>query len=488
MNGTKDSLVKILGQENVLDDPEILDNYKNDNSSGMNIKPWFVVKPAEVGQIQEVVKWANETKTPLIPVSSGAPHIRGDSAPSLPEAVIVDLTKMKKILKINRRNRLAVIEPGVTYSELQPALEKEGMRLITPLLPRMNKSVIASLLEREPIVSPRFQWNMMDPLRSLEIIWGNGDKLWSGSGGFRSLKEEDWEKGIVPATGPGPAQVDYYRLISGAQGSMGIVTWASVKCEVLPSYRKLFFVPSNNINSLIDFTYKLLRFRFGDELFIINNAYFANILSKNSDETESLKSILPEWAVIIGITGGEILPKEKVEGQEADIRDIAQQFGLKLENQIGECRSQDFYEILQKPSENPYWKIRSKGSMKEIFFMTTMDKTPDFIIKMSNKAKEHQYPVSDIGVYLQPAHQGVSCHCEFILPVNNKDGSEILKSEKLFNDASIVIQNQGAYFSRPYGIWSEMTYNRDARTTITMKKIKDIFDPNHIMNPHKLCF
>jgi FAD/FMN-containing dehydrogenase len=47
---------------------------------------------------------------------------------------------------------------------------------------------------------------------------------------------------------------------------------------------------------------------------------------------------------------------------------------------------------------------------------------------------------------------------------------------------------QGAYFSRPYGIWANMVYNPDARNTIVTKKIKDILDPNHVMNPGKLCF
>jgi hypothetical protein len=60
------------------------------------------------------------------------------------------------------------------------------------LLSPMNPA-IASLLEREPVMSPRYQWNLLEPLRSLEIVWGNGDKFYSGSGTFRGEKEEDWQ-------------------------------------------------------------------------------------------------------------------------------------------------------------------------------------------------------------------------------------------------------------------------------------------------------
>ena len=98
------------------------------------MKPWFVVKPQNSDQIQSLVIWANETKTPLVPVSSGAPHAYGDTAPSVAGAVIVDLSGMKKILRVDRRNRVVVIEPGVTYSQLEAELAKEGMRLTMPLI------------------------------------------------------------------------------------------------------------------------------------------------------------------------------------------------------------------------------------------------------------------------------------------------------------------------------------------------------------------
>ena len=271
MDEKKARLMQIVGAAGVFDNPEIGESFSLDHDLIPPMRPRFMVKPRDVDEVQKIVLWANETLTPLVPVSSGGPHLRGDTLPTAPEAVIVDLSGMKRILKIDRRNRLALIEPGVTYGQLQPELQKEGLRIVTPLLPRGTKSVIASLLEREPVMSPRYQWNLLEPLRSLEIVWGNGDKLWSGGGAFRGEKEEDWQEGRVPLVGPGPGQLDFFKFVSAAQGSMGIVTWASVKCEVLPDFRKLFLVPAEKLDDGIDFTYKLLKFRFGDEFFIVNN-------------------------------------------------------------------------------------------------------------------------------------------------------------------------------------------------------------------------
>jgi FAD/FMN-containing dehydrogenase len=395
---------------------------------------------------------------------------------------------MKRVLKIDRRNRLALIEPGVTYGQLQSALRKEGLRIVMPLLPRANKSVIACLLEREPVTSSKYQWNLLEPLRSLEIVWGNGDKFYSGSGTFRGEKEEDWQQGLVPLQGPGPGQLDFYKFVSAAQGSMGIVTWASVKCEVFPEFRKLFFVPAQKLDEVIDFTYKLLKFRFGDEVFIVNNACLAYLLANDPDEAEALKATLPAWTVVVGIAGGQILARERVEAQEHDIRDIAQQFGLTIMPSVQGCRGGELLDLLSEPSQEPYWKLRYKGGAQEIFFLTTLDKTPDYVTTMYSAANEQQYPVPDIGVYIQPVHQGVGCHCEFILPFNQQDQAETLRTQELFRDASQRLFRQKAYFSRPYGIWADMVYNADARTTIVTRKVKDIFDPNHVMNPGKLCF
>jgi hypothetical protein len=177
MNEKKAQLMEIVGKASVFDNPDIGEPFSLDHHLIPPMKPCFMVKPSNVDEVQKIVLWANETQTPLVPVSSGGPHFRGDTLPTAPESVMVDLSGMRRILKIDRRNRLALIEPGVTYSQLQPKLQKEGLRMAMPLLPRSNKSVIASLLEREPVMSPRYQWNLLEPLRSLEIVWGNGDKF-----------------------------------------------------------------------------------------------------------------------------------------------------------------------------------------------------------------------------------------------------------------------------------------------------------------------
>lgn len=488
MDEIKARLTEIVGEAGLLEDPGLGECFSLATDLTLPLRPRFKVKPRDGNQVQQLVAWANTTLTPLVPMSSGGPHMRGGTAPAVPNAVIVDLSEMRRILKVDRRNRLVLIEPGVTFPQLQGELEKHGLRVITPLLPRASKSVLASLLEREPVISPRYQWNLLEPLRSLEIVWGNAEKFWSGTGFLRSEDEEKWRKGIVPLQGPGPGQTDFYKFVSAAQGTMGIVTWASVKCEVLPAVRRLCLVPADRLEDLIDFTYRVLRFRFGDELFIVNSACLAAILADDRAAIESLGRTLPAWTAIVGITGGQILPRERVEAQHQDIRDIAQQFGLRLLPAVPGCRGEDLLARLLKTSVESYWKLRSRGGAQELFFLTTLDKTPGHVKTMCALASDHRYPMSDLGTYIQPVHQGVGCHCEFILPFDRHDRTEVLRAQELFRAASCKLWRQEAYFSRPYGIWADMVYNADAMTTQVTRKIKAIFDPNHVMNPGKLCF
>jgi FAD/FMN-containing dehydrogenase len=120
-------LARLVGSGNVLDSTTALEKYSRDSSFAQRIFPRCVVKPGNAEEVQGIVKWANETLTPLVPMSSGPPHFRGDTVPSVEGAVIVDLNRMKRVIRIDPRNKIAMIEPGVTFGELQQELVKEGL-------------------------------------------------------------------------------------------------------------------------------------------------------------------------------------------------------------------------------------------------------------------------------------------------------------------------------------------------------------------------
>jgi FAD/FMN-containing dehydrogenase len=485
----KEQLGAIVGPPHILDDAASLDGYGRDHSLVPALKPWFVVRPADGKQVQALVAWANQTRTPLIPVSSGPPHFHGDTVPSVPEAVIVDLGRLNAIRRIDTRNRIAVIEPGVTYGRLDAALAAEGLRISRPLAPRANKSVVASLLERQPTLIPRFNYNLPEPLRTCGVVWGTGELAFTGEAGSGPLSLDDqWQRGLAQVDPKGPLATDLMRVVTGAQGTMGIVVWASVKLELLPAAHEYHFVPGGSLGELVNFCYRLERTRLGDEVAVFNAAQLAQLVGRDAAAVAALQRRLPPWVVVVGLAGAALFPNERVEVQKKDLGLLVQQCGLTTRTGLPGLTNADIVAVFEGCSAEPHWRLRSKGAAQQIMFLTTLDRTERFTATVNQAADACGYPSSAIAAYIQPQHHGVSQHVEFTLPYDPTKRDERTRVEALWSKASHALIGQGAYFSRPYGAWADMVYSRDVSATRVLRVVKDIVDPNNVLNPGKLCF
>jgi FAD/FMN-containing dehydrogenase len=488
LTGFREALAKIVKPGNIVSETAVLEKYSRDYSFVTPGRPLLLVYPGTKDEVKGIVRLANESKMPLVPVSSGPPRWHGDTVPSQ-SGTIVDFSRMKRIIKIDALNRCAMVEPGVTYGELIPEVRKHGLKLNIPLLPRASKSVLTSCLEREPVLIPKYQYDYMDPLLTLEVIYGTGDEFRTGSasgpGDMEHLKSDK----VNPW---GPGSIDYYRFVSGAQGTMGLVTWATVKTEVLPVIQKLYFIPIADAGEAVALMINLLRKRVVDECLALNNVNLATILAEDwPGDYKVLKNNLPPWTVIVCIAGYRRHPEERVEIQEKYLIDICDGLGMKPHADLPGTGHKDrsILELLSNPwDKEPYWKMRYKGACHDIFFLTPLSKAGEFVGLMRSIASRYHYQFNDIGCYIQPMVQGRGCHLEFNLPCDESNAGEAAEVKKLFLEASETFMKNGAFFNRPYGPWADMVYSRYAGGVEALKKLKSIFDPNNILNPGKLCF
>jgi len=484
---TRAELLKIVDSRNVCDE-QVTHNTYLENMSFVNpLRPEYIVRPHNADEIQRIVKLANDRGTPLVPVSSGPLHFRGDTVPSLGGAIIVDLSGMKKIMYIDQVRRVAIVEPGVTFYELIPELKREGLRLNMPLLPRKSKSVVASMLEREPVIMPKYHWDIGDPLACVEVIFGNGEMFRTGQAAGPGTLEEQREAGGAQKEAAGPAQASLHRLIQGAQGTMGIVTWASFRCELLPRIEEPFLIGSSQLSKILEMLHWLVRLRLVNECFVLNCSNMSAILAREwPHDYHNLKDMMSNWILFFNLAGYDYLPEERVNYQIKDILDIAQRVGVEVTKAIGKVSANDILSVAQWPSEDPYWRLRYKGACHDIFFLTIYDRLPELVSTMFNTVDEAGYPATDLGIYLQPVVQGTSCHCEFNLFYDPEDPHEVDRIKLLSTNAIKRLMAKGAFFSRPYGESANIVVNRDAATLIALKKVKSFLDPNNIMNPGKL--
>ncbi len=484
----KTALEEIVGGENVVTAAEVLAEYSPQSGFDASGSARCLVRPGSTVELQAVVRWANEEGAPLVPASSGPPHCHGGAAPDVAGAVIVDLRRMDRIVRVDAPNRVVIVEPGVTFGELQRELAGHGLSAYMPLLPRSGKSVLASVLDREPVVMPGAHFDSTDPMLCTEIVLGTGDRMRTGEAAGPDSLEQQWEIGKAQVSPFGPTQMDMQRLVSGAQGTIGIVSWMSVKCRYSSALTRAFFVPSRTLEPLIDLSYELTRVRFSGTIFIVNGLNLAGLLRRTPEEIASLRDDLPAWVLFVSCEGYGPLPEAKVEYLQADLAEMAQRHGLRPAAALGGAQAGELSELLTRPSTEPYWKHAFRGGCSDIFFVTTQEKTPQFAEVMSHMAAGHGFPGGDLGVYIQPVVQGTSCHCEFDLFHDPADRVAADTTKALVAAAVDELEAQGAFFSRPYGLWRDVAYRRSGDTAAMQKKTRQIFDPNGILNPGKLCF
>jgi FAD/FMN-containing dehydrogenase len=483
----KNDLTKIVGAANVSDDPEALLSYSSDYSLSTPGTPNYIARPKNTEEVQKVVRLANETGVPVVPVSSGI-HFYGNTIPKL-GGIVLDLRRMNRILEVDLDNKMVRVEPGVTWGQLQAEAARMKMMGLCPLLPHPLKSVLTSHLEREPMLIPKFEY--AGSMVTLEVVFADGQAFRTGSACVPGFPDKSMAEGVNPG---GPGYLSYNWLVQGAQGTMGVVTWVKVKMAPRPRIDKTFFIPFDNLEDAVQLVYNVQRRMIGEECLILNSVNLASILARKwPQDYNNLSRILAPWTVILVSGGGWRRPEEKIEYEEAGLRDAAAELHIpelptSLPGLPGIERELPSMLRTAWPEKRTYWKFASKGASQDVFFYTKLNRTPDFVQVMSQVAAENGYCIDDVGIYIQPMEYGRSCHFECNFSYNPKNPDDLAMMVNLYADAAEAAMDMGGYFSRPYGVVADMIYEKATSYTTALKKVKNLLDPNNIMSPGRLCF
>jgi ribosomal protein S16 len=481
----KDALAKIVGKENVSDSVADLQLYSRDLSLLPSGMADVVVWPGSSEEVGKVVAYCNENNIPVVPVSSRT-HLYGSSIPKQ-GGVVIDLKRMNKILEIDKDNRLCRFEAGVTWDQYCAALKEQGMRTIMPLLPRPDRSVLTDTLDR--YVPTNIVYDYGEPTQSMEIVWADGSIFRAGSASVNGFPDSK-SRGANPS-GPG---LDFYRFMQGAQGTMGVVTWLSAKIEHETKIDKIFFAPVEDLAYANSFLHRILPRRIGQECLILNNVDFAAILGDNADDFEKLCAKLPPYTLILTISGVMRRPEEKIAYEEKFLSEVLKKefASIKLSDKLPGFPGlgRKLMPMLRAPwpADVKYWKERLRGGCQDIFYITRPGKVVEQIEIVDAIAAKNGYPIADIGKYIQPIEHNRAAQVEFNLFYNPEDEAEKALVAKINREAAEALMNAGAFFTRPYGEIANMVYDRAASYTMTLKRVKKVFDPNNIMNPGNLCF
>jgi 4-cresol dehydrogenase (hydroxylating) len=168
----------VLGEGQVRTDSGTLDAYASSTAS-WPARPAAVLLPQSRGQVVDAVRIAARYRTALYPLSTGRNWGYGDACAVLPGQVIVDLSRMRRILEANAELGYVVIEPGVTQGQLSQFLAAQGLPYwldCTGAGP--DTSLVGNILERGFGHSP--YGNRVQQVCGMEVVLADGDVACTG--------------------------------------------------------------------------------------------------------------------------------------------------------------------------------------------------------------------------------------------------------------------------------------------------------------------
>ena len=236
-----DQMLSVFGATPVVTDPSQLRAAETATFEIHRTIP-MIVRPETREQVQECVRAANRERIAIYPVSTGKNWGYGSSVPTADRCVLVDLSRMNRILDFNEKLGYVTVEPGVTQRQLYQLLQDKGSRLwmdATGSSP--DCSVIGNTVERgfgHTVYGDHFA-----NVCGLEVVLPSGELLHTGFGGLPGANATE-----VYRWGAGPSLDGLF-----SQSNFGIVTRMTIWLMPAPEYFQAYFFQSSEEDSLVGF-------------------------------------------------------------------------------------------------------------------------------------------------------------------------------------------------------------------------------------------
>ncbi|WP_285750282.1 FAD-linked oxidase C-terminal domain-containing protein [Lentzea sp. NBRC 105346] len=205
-----------VGAAGVLTDTDVTASYQRDMMPlAPHGTPLAVVFPTETSQVQAVVRACARARTPIVPRGAGS-GLSG-AANAIDGCVVLVTTKMNNIIEVDPDNRLAVVEPGVINLDLRDAVEKHGL-FYPPDPSSYDWCTIGGNLSTNAGGLCCVKYGVTtDSVLGLEVVLADGELLKTGR---RTVK--------------GVAGYDLTKLFIGSEGTLGVITKATLALRPLP--------------------------------------------------------------------------------------------------------------------------------------------------------------------------------------------------------------------------------------------------------------
>ena len=249
----------------------------------LNLPRQKIVRPNNLSKIVSLLKSANKSKTPIFPVSGGK-NWGYELSQLKKKGIILDLSKLNKIIDYNEQLAYVTVEPGVTFEKLFNFLKKKKSRLmLTTTGASPKSSLIGATVERG--IGRGFYPKRNEYVCGFEIVLPNGKVINTGMKPFGGeLLSHVFKEGIGP---------DFSGLF--LQSNLGIVTKMTIWLAPMPDFIRTFSCHIKNESNLPGLIDNLRVLKFKD--LIKGNFFFANdykiLASKQQYPWKEMKNKTP---------------------------------------------------------------------------------------------------------------------------------------------------------------------------------------------------
>ncbi|MBT8353375.1 MAG: FAD-binding protein [Desulfofustis sp.] len=444
----------IVGSDNLTSRIEDLHCYSYDGTARPHL-PGLVVFPRNAEQISKIMKLASTHRIPVVPRGAGT-GMTGGIVP-VAGGIVMALTKLDAIVEIDTDNQIGIVEPGVITGEFQAAVRKKG--LFYPVDPASLKycSIGGNAAECAGGPSAVKYGVTKDYIIGLEVVLANGDIITTGARTEKSV------------TG-----YDLTRLFVGSEGTLGIITKLIVRLLPIPPHKQTFLLTSTSLRRTTQMVSEILN----------HNIQPCTLEYMDKTAIDAVSSFMenppPETAQALLIV--------EIDGEKANVTKQAAKF-ISLVSDRSEFTLR---EATTQVEVEQIWQAR-RAISPSVLKLRPHKIGEDVAVPRSRIPELVEYTEKlseELGLMILTFGHAGDGNIHVNIMLDRSNGAEVERAEeakeRLFRQAISL----GGTLSGEHGIGLSkkpfMRYELNEATLELMKKIKTMFDPNHILNPGKI--
>jgi glycolate oxidase len=446
-------LKEIVGEGNFTDQLEELVPYSYDASMNVH-RPDAAVWPESTEQVAAIVKFANDYKIPVVPRGAGT-SLSGGVVP-IRGGVILDLSRMNRILEMSIENRYARVQAGVVCDDLNRALAKHGFVFPPDPASSTVATIGGNVATNAGGIKGAKYGTTRDYVLGLQVVLPSGEVMHTGSYTMKCVSGYDLAK-----------------LFIGAEGTLGVITEVTLKINPLPRHAMTAMATYARLENAGKAIFQTMTSGVLPSVMEILDKVTLKSIKENTDLD------LPEAEAMI-LTETDGYTWEEVEAQMEVVLRILKQNNPTM---IKTAKDEQDRLYLWKARKSAYATLaRASHSFVLDDVTVPISRIPELLVGIQEIGKRNGMTIATYG------HAGDgNLHPQLLY--DEYDPKQVESVEKAEEEIFKLAISLNGTLSGEHGIGlskaNYMTLEHDPVEMALMRQIKRTLDPNNIMNPGK---